>query len=74
MDSHPNIGHWDGVEPRRIDRGELQGQRWRLGGLVRTAAAGLSRYVLGPGERAMPVHVHADEEEITFVLAGTGLA
>ena len=74
MDPHPNIGHWDDAPPRRIDRGALQGERWRLGPLVGTAEAGLSRYRLGPGERAMPVHVHADEEELFFVLAGSGLA
>jgi uncharacterized cupin superfamily protein len=27
-----------------------------------------------PGERAMPVHVHADEEELVVVLAGSGLS
>lgn len=74
MDRHANIGHWDDVPWRRIDRGELQGERRRLGGLVATAEIGLSRYRLGPGERAMPAHVHADEEELFFVLAGGGLA
>ena len=74
MDSHPNIGHWDDVPWRRIDRGELQGERRRLGPAVGTAAVGLSRYRLGPGERAMPAHVHADEEELCFVLSGGGLA
>lgn len=73
MEPHPNIGHWDDAEPYRIDRGELQGRRLRLGPLVAAAQAGLSRYVLGPGERAMPAHVHADEEELFYVLSGTGL-
>lgn len=74
MEPHPNIGHWDDVEPRRIDRGELQGQWRRLGPALGTAQAGLSHYRLGPGERAMPAHVHADEEELSFVLSGSGLA
>lgn len=74
MDSHPNLGHWDDAAPYTIDRGELQGTRRRLGRLVGTAEIGLSRYVLGPGERAMPAHVHADEEELFFVLAGGGLS
>lgn len=73
MDPHPNIGHWDDAPPYRIVRGELQGERRRLGPLVGAAAVGLSRYLLGPGERAMPAHVHADEEELFFVLAGSGL-
>ena len=74
MDPHPNIRHTDEAAPRRIDRGKLQGERRRLGPLVGTVEIGLSRYVLGPGERAMPVHVHADEEELFFVLAGDGLS
>lgn len=74
MEPHPNLGHTDDAVPRRIDRGELQGERRRLGPLVGTSAIGLSRYVLGPGERAMPVHVHADEEELFFVLAGDGVS
>lgn len=74
MDPHPNLAHWDDARPYRIDRGELQGERHNLGRLVGTRDVGLSRYRLGPGERAMPAHVHADEEELFFVLAGSGLA
>lgn len=74
MERHPNIGHWDDVPWRRIDRGELQGERRRLGPHLGTSEVGLSRYRLGPGERAMPAHVHADEEELFFVLSGSGLA
>lgn len=73
MERQANIGHWDEVAWRRIDRGELQGERRRLGPHVGTSEVGLSRYRLGPGERAMPAHVHADEEELLFVLAGGGL-
>ncbi len=74
MDTHANLGHWDDAVPYVIDRGELQGTRRRLGPLVATAAVGLSRYELEPGQRAMPAHVHADEEELFFVLAGGGLS
>jgi uncharacterized cupin superfamily protein len=70
----PFCVHWDDVEPRRIDRGELQGSRVRLGVAAGAQRIGLSRYLLGPGERPMPVHVHADEEEIFYVLGGTGLS
>ena len=71
---HPNITHFDAVEPIVIDRGPLRGRRYRLGAAAGLRRTGLSRYVLGPGERAMPVHVHADEEEIFHVLAGSGLS
>jgi uncharacterized cupin superfamily protein len=65
---------WNEVEWTRIDRGPLRGSRQRLGAAAGAVRAGLSRYRMAPGERAMPVHVHADEEEIFYVLAGSGLA
>jgi uncharacterized cupin superfamily protein len=66
--------HWDDVEPEVVDAGDLRGLRWRLGAAAGTTRTGLSRYRLGPGERAMPVHVHGDEEELFYVLAGEGLS
>src|SRR4051812_27634158 len=71
---HPNLVHFDDVEEIVIDRGPLQGRRQRLGAAAGAKRIGLSRYVLRPGERAMPVHVHADEEEHFFVLAGAGFS
>ena len=71
---HPNLVHWDDVAEHVIDRGPLQGRRRRLGAAAGAARIGLSRYELQPGRRAMPVHVHADEEEHFFVLAGSGLS
>ncbi|HWF73523.1 MAG TPA: cupin domain-containing protein [Solirubrobacteraceae bacterium] len=68
------LAHWDDVEWTRIDRGPLQGSRQRLGAAAGAVRAGLSRYRMGPGERAMPAHVHADEEEIFYVLEGSGLS
>ncbi len=46
----------------------------RVGPAAGAYRCGLSLYRLGPGERAMPVHVHADEEEHFFVLSGSGLS
>jgi len=71
---HPNLVHFDDVEPIVIDRGPLQGRRYRLAAAAGARRIGLSRYVLGPGERPMPVHVHADEEEFFFVVAGGGFS
>src|SRR5947209_1828884 len=68
------LAHWDDVEWTRIDRGPLQGERQRLGAAAGATRAGLSRYRMRPGERAMPVHVHADEEELFYVLGGIGLS
>jgi uncharacterized cupin superfamily protein len=67
--------HWDDVPWVAIDRGgELRGERRRLGEAAGAARAGLSRYRLPAGARAMPVHVHGDEEEIFFVLDGEGVS
>ena len=71
---HPNLTRLDAVEPVTIDAGPLRGTRFRLGPAGGARRIGLSRYVLGPGERAMPVHVHADEEELFFVLGGSGIS
>jgi uncharacterized cupin superfamily protein len=64
--------HWDDVEARAIEGEHLRGTRWRLGAAAGARDVGVSRYRLAAGERAMPVHVHADEEEIFYVLDGEG--
>jgi uncharacterized cupin superfamily protein len=68
------VTHWDEVEAVAIEGTQLRGTRWRLGAAAGADRAGLSRYRLAAGERAMPAHVHADEEEIFYVLAGDGLS
>jgi uncharacterized cupin superfamily protein len=68
------VTHWDEVEPRAIDGTELRGTRWRLGAAAGCARVGLSRYRMGAGERAMPVHVHADEEELFYIVEGDGVS
>ena len=66
--------HWDDVEPRTFDGEHLRGTRWRLGAAAGAHDVGLSRFRLRAGERAMPVHVHADEEELFYVLDGEGIS
>ena len=68
------LAHIDQVAPAVIDGVQLRGTRWRLGAAAGSQAVGLSRYRLDAGERAMPVHVHADEEELFYVLDGEGLS
>jgi uncharacterized cupin superfamily protein len=68
------VTHWDEVEPVAIEGAHLRGTRWRLGAAAGAEGVGLSRYRLAAGERAMPVHVHADEEELFYVLAGEGIS
>jgi uncharacterized cupin superfamily protein len=63
--------HWDDVEWRPAP---IAGERQRLGAAAGCRRAGLSRFRMRAGERSMPVHVHADEEEIFYVLRGSGLS
>lgn len=72
--AHPNLCHLDDGVWSRTDKPPLQGERKRLGPLVGTVDVGVSQYRLGPGERVMPVHVHADEEELFYVTSGSGFS
>jgi len=66
--------HWDDVERDRRDVGEMRSW-WRdLGEAAGSTAVGVQRVEVDPGARIGPVHVHGAEEEIFFVLGGTGLA
>jgi uncharacterized cupin superfamily protein len=66
--------HWDEVEPRRRELGPMRFTATDLGSAAGSVAVGLRRYRLEPGDRPTPPHVHGAEEEIFFVLAGSGLS
>ncbi len=68
------ISHWDDVPWRAHEHGELRFERQRLSRPRGGAGATLSRYRIPPGARSMPQHVHVDEEELFFVLAGSGVS
>jgi uncharacterized cupin superfamily protein len=74
MAAHPNVIHTDDVEQVVRDRGDLRFTRRRLGAAGGTVRVGLSLWDIPPSSRAIPVHVHADEEEIFYVLSGSGLS
>ena len=63
LDDMPWIAH---------EHGELRFERQRLVSTRSGTGASLSRYRIPPGARSMPLHVHADEEELFFVLGGRG--
>ncbi len=68
------LAHWDDVEPRRRELGFL-GADWRdLGSAAGSLHVGLTRFDLAPGEIPTPPHLHHDEEEIFYVLEGSGLS
>lgn len=65
--------HWDDVEPQIRDVGEMRATFRALGAAAGASAVGVSRIDVEPGCRAGPVHQHGSEEEIFFVLEGSGL-
>jgi len=68
------IVHWDDVEGRRSDLGHLDAV-WRdLGRAAGTVNVGLKRLEIAPGKWSTPAHVEGAEEEIVYVLGGSGLS
>jgi uncharacterized cupin superfamily protein len=68
------LAHADEVEPRRREAGHIAG-RWRdLGAAAGSVGVGVQRIEIDPGRWSTPVHVELAEEEIFFVLRGTGLS
>jgi uncharacterized cupin superfamily protein len=66
--------NWDDVPVREIAVGPIEGA-WRdLGMAVGTRLFGLRRIQIAPGKRSTPAHTHSGEEELFFVLAGSGLS
>ncbi len=68
------VAHWDDVEREVRDVGEMRATFRSLGEAAGATVVGVALIDVEPGCRAGPVHVHESEEEIFFVLAGSGLA
>jgi uncharacterized cupin superfamily protein len=66
------ITHWDEVEKRRNERGQMAGTWSNLGTPAGSYRCGVTRIELAPGEMPTPAHVHGESEEIFYVLAGSG--
>ncbi len=68
------IVNWDDVEGERGEVGHL-GSVWRdLGEAAGSVTVGLQRIDIDPGRWSTPAHVELAEEEIFYVLAGSGLS
>jgi uncharacterized cupin superfamily protein len=57
------VTHWDDVEKRRVERGQMAGTWSNLGTAAGSYRCGLTRFELGPGEMPTPAHVHGEAEE-----------
>jgi uncharacterized cupin superfamily protein len=70
----PPVAHWDDVEPQRRERGHLAGT-WRdLGTAAGSVSVGVQRIEVDPGRWSTPLHLEGSEEEIFYVLAGSGIS
>jgi uncharacterized cupin superfamily protein len=67
------IAHWDDVEPFDGELGHLGG-RWRnLGRAAGSVRVGVQRIEIAAGKWSTPAHTQGAEEEIVYVLGGSGL-
>jgi len=68
------LAHWDEIDARRPERPGLGGAWSQLGTPAGSKSVGVNRIRLEPAEVSTPAHVHGADEEIFFVLAGSGLS
>jgi uncharacterized cupin superfamily protein len=67
------IAHWDETAGRRAEAGHIAGEWTNLGAAAGTRTVGLNRIKVDPGKWSTPFHRQTAEEEIFFVLAGSGV-
>lgn len=67
------ISHWDDVPSVRRERGHIAADWQSLTG-ERSSWVGLQRIRIEPDRWSTPLHLEASEEEIFFVLSGTGVS
>jgi uncharacterized cupin superfamily protein len=67
------ICHWDEVETDRAEAGHIGGVWTDLGTGAETKTVGLNRIQIDPGKWSTPLHRQTAEEEIFFVLRGSGI-
>ncbi len=68
-----DVVHWDNVRVRKRVHTDIAADWFDLGSAAGSDTVGLQRIRLHPGKRSTPVHVHGAEEEIFWVLGGSGL-
>jgi uncharacterized cupin superfamily protein len=67
------IAHWDEAASGRAEAGHIGGEWTNLGVAAGTRTVGLNRIRIDPGKWSTPFHRQTAEEEIFFVLAGSGV-
>ena len=68
------VAHWDdpAVAFRDRDNGHIGGRWYGLGEAAGSVTVGLTRMIVPEGRWTTPAHRHGNEEEIFFILDGTG--
>jgi uncharacterized cupin superfamily protein len=67
------ISHWDDVRTRRGERGHIAGTWSSLTGRA-SRSVGVTRIQVDPGMWSTPLHLEGAEEEIFWVLGGSGVS
>jgi len=67
------ITHWDEVEANRRERGHIAASWQSLSGL-NSVTCGVRRIAVEPGRWSTPLHLEGSEEEIFYVLSGSGVS
>ena len=67
------ITHWDEVEAQRRERGHIAASWQALTGF-NSITVGVQRIAIEAGRWATPLHLEGSEEEIFYVLSGTGFS
>jgi uncharacterized cupin superfamily protein len=68
----PITAHWDEAPSARFDVGPMGADWDLLGNAAGCDKVGLRRIRISPGKQSTPVHAHFGEEEIFYVLRGSG--
>lgn len=68
------LAHWEDVERSRREVGHLAVTTRDLGSAAGTVGVGVTRWEVDPGKWSTPAHAELIEEEIFYVLGGSGLA
>jgi uncharacterized cupin superfamily protein len=69
-----HVAHWDEVEGYRREAGHIAGTWFDLGTAAGSVGVGLKRIRVDPGKWSTPAHAEGAEEEIFFVLGGSGVS
>ena len=67
------VSHWDEIEGVRRERGHIAGT-WRSLTGANSVTVGVQRIAVDPGMWATPLHLENSEEEIFYVVGGSGVS